>query len=124
MDSLCKTRSLVYVIKVPEARKALIKDIGLVNSGRWTRQDTSQPSRGQLITNCYLKPYFLHHIYVIILAEAYEKYGSDNIKIYKSVYTPMYFSVTQRKVKALAKLITLLPDEKVNYTTLPDTPIT
>ena len=61
---------------------------------------------------------------MIILAEAYEKYGSDNIKIYKSVYTPMYFSVTQRKVKALAKLITLLPDEKVNYTTLPDTPIT
>ncbi|KAF6040929.1 GSR [Bugula neritina] len=46
-------------------------------------------------------------------AEAKEKYGEDKLKIYRSAFTPMYHSVTQRKVKAFVKLICLLPDEKV-----------
>ncbi|XP_067943796.1 glutathione reductase, mitochondrial-like [Watersipora subatra] len=46
-------------------------------------------------------------------AEARAKYGADRIKLYTSVFNPMYHAVTQRKVKALSKLVCLLPDEKV-----------
>ena len=49
----------------------------------------------------------------IYAAEAKDKYGEENIKVYQSIFTPMYHSVTQRKVKALSKLICLLPEEKV-----------
>lgn len=56
--------------------------------------------------NCWDVSYFL--------AEAKAKYGADKVKVYSSAFNPMYHSVTQRKVRALCKLICLLPDEKVN----------
>eukprot|EP00126_Sphaerothecum_destruens_P007289 Sdes_comp19785_c0_seq1m11856 len=45
--------------------------------------------------------------------EAVGKYGKENIKIYKSNFTPMYHAVTERKTKTMMKLVCLLPTEKV-----------
>ncbi|ELT92765.1 hypothetical protein CAPTEDRAFT_228039 [Capitella teleta] len=45
--------------------------------------------------------------------EAAKEFGEDKIKIYKSEFTPMYHSVTERKGKTLMKLICVLPEEKV-----------
>lgn len=45
--------------------------------------------------------------------QAIEKFGKDNVKIYKSSFTNMYHSVTTRKTKTLVKLICTGPTEKV-----------
>lgn len=45
--------------------------------------------------------------------EAESKYGRENIKIYHSAFTPMYFAITERKEKCHMKLVCLLPEEKV-----------
>lgn len=47
--------------------------------------------------------------------EAAEAYGADKLKIYRSTFTPMYYSMTENKVKCSMKLICLLPEEKVSY---------
>lgn len=46
-------------------------------------------------------------------AEAEEKYGAENLKIYQSGFTPMYYAMTENKVRCTMKLICLLPHEKV-----------
>ncbi|XP_013400833.1 glutathione reductase, mitochondrial [Lingula anatina] len=45
--------------------------------------------------------------------EAVKEFGEDKIKIYKTVFTPMYYAVTQRKSKCAMKMVCLLPQEKV-----------
>jgi glutathione reductase (NADPH) len=45
--------------------------------------------------------------------EARAHYGDANIKIYKSVFTPMHFALSERKVKTAMKLVCVLPEEKV-----------
>ncbi|KAL4220178.1 hypothetical protein ACF0H5_020586 [Mactra antiquata] len=46
--------------------------------------------------------------------EAEKEYGAENIKVYKSVFTPMYYAMTEHKVKCSMKLICLKPEnEKV-----------
>ena len=42
-----------------------------------------------------------------------EKYGIDNVHIYKSQFNPMYFAVTQHKSPCLMKLICVGEEEKV-----------
>lgn len=49
----------------------------------------------------------------VVAEEARTKYGPENIKIYTSNFTPMYYAVTSRKEKCMMKLICALPDEKV-----------
>ncbi len=46
-------------------------------------------------------------------AAAIEKHGKENIKVYTSVFTPMYFALTERKQKTAMKLVCLGKDEKV-----------
>ncbi|XP_033760443.1 glutathione reductase, mitochondrial-like [Pecten maximus] len=45
--------------------------------------------------------------------EARTKHGDDKIKVYSSVFTPMYYAVAEEKHKCSMKLICLLPEEKV-----------
>ena len=45
--------------------------------------------------------------------EAREKYGDDQIKIYKSSFTPLYHAMTQRKQLTKMKLVCTGPEEKV-----------
>lgn len=45
--------------------------------------------------------------------QAEEKYGKDNIKIYKTAFTNMYHAVTKRKTGTMMKLVCLLPEEKI-----------
>jgi len=48
------------------------------------------------------------------IEEAAEEFGADKLKIYRSTFTPMYYSMVENKVKCSMKLICLLPDEKVS----------
>ena len=50
----------------------------------------------------------------LVAVEAEKQYGKDKLKIYRSSFTPMYHGVTTRKTKCSMKLITVLPEEKVN----------
>jgi len=45
--------------------------------------------------------------------EAGEKYGKDNIKVYKSTFTNMYHALTTRKTKTAMKIVCLGKEEKV-----------
>ena len=45
-------------------------------------------------------------------AEARETYG-DDVKVYSSGFTPMYFALGEKKQRSVMKLITAGPDEKV-----------
>merc|ERR1712012_770056 len=46
-------------------------------------------------------------------AEAEEKFGADKVKVYCSVFKPLYHAVTERVVMTRMKLICQLPEEKV-----------
>ena len=46
--------------------------------------------------------------------EAKKKYGEENIKIYKSKFTNMYYSVTSHRPPTATKLVCLKPEEKVS----------
>jgi glutathione reductase (NADPH) len=37
--------------------------------------------------------------------QAIEKYGKDNIKVYQTKYTGMYYAVTDHKPKSLVKMV-------------------
>jgi len=46
-------------------------------------------------------------------AEAIEKFGKDQIKVYKSTFTNMYYAMLERKGKTNVKLVCAGKDEKV-----------
>jgi len=46
-------------------------------------------------------------------SQAIQKFGQQNLKIYTTKFTNMYFSMTSQKQKTAMKVICLLPDEKV-----------
>eukprot|EP00039_Didymoeca_costata_P026219 m.15325 g.15325 ORF g.15325 m.15325 type:complete len:459 (-) comp5353_c0_seq2:63-1439(-) len=46
-------------------------------------------------------------------AEARAKYGDENVKIYKSTFTNMYYAPLSRKPKTMMKLVCKLPEEEV-----------
>ena len=45
--------------------------------------------------------------------EARKKYGDENVKIYKSSFTPLYHALTTRKQLTRMKLVCAGPNEKV-----------
>ncbi|XP_069711174.1 glutathione reductase, mitochondrial isoform X2 [Phaenicophaeus curvirostris] len=45
--------------------------------------------------------------------EAVATYGRENVKIYSTSFTPMYYAVTKRKVKCVMKLVCAGKEEKV-----------
>ena len=45
--------------------------------------------------------------------EAIKEFGEENIKIYKSTFTPMYSAVTSNRQPSVMKLVTLGKEEKV-----------
>lgn len=45
--------------------------------------------------------------------EAIAKHGSENIKIYKADFLPMYYQMVTHKSRMRMKLVTFGPDEKV-----------
>lgn len=44
--------------------------------------------------------------------EARKKYGDKNIKVYRSKFTPMYHSITERKPKCFMKLVCVIPEHE------------
>lgn len=46
-------------------------------------------------------------------AEAAEHFGKEAIRVYSSVFTPMYFALTERKVKTAMKLVCAGKEERV-----------
>ncbi|MFT5110900.1 MAG: glutathione reductase (NADPH) [Parasphingorhabdus sp.] len=45
--------------------------------------------------------------------EAIEQYGNENVKVYQSRFTNLYFGITQRRVPTIVKLVTIDEDEKI-----------
>ncbi|GBM06547.1 Glutathione reductase, mitochondrial [Araneus ventricosus] len=45
--------------------------------------------------------------------EAIKKYGKESIKLYTSVFTPMYYAITEEKIKCHMKIICCGAEEKV-----------
>ena len=45
--------------------------------------------------------------------EARVKFGNENVKVYQSTFTPMYFAMTERKQKCSMKLVCAGENEKV-----------
>ena len=46
-------------------------------------------------------------------SEAVEQFGSANVKVYESRFTPMFYAFTQRKPACTTKLIVTGPDERI-----------
>ncbi len=46
-------------------------------------------------------------------AQAVEHFGVDNVKVYESRFTPMYYAFSQRKPPCTMKLVVTLPDERI-----------
>ena len=51
----------------------------------------------------------------LVAAEAEKQYGAGNVKIYRSTFGNMYFSVLERKQQTLMKLVCAGPEEKVGH---------
>lgn len=51
----------------------------------------------------------------ITLEEAKKIHGEGNIKIYKSEFTPLYYSVTTHKGRCIMKMVCAGKDEKVLF---------
>ena len=45
--------------------------------------------------------------------EACEQYGHDNIKVYQSRFTNLYYGVTERRSPTVVKLVTVGDDERI-----------
>ncbi|MDR0922474.1 MAG: glutathione-disulfide reductase [Lactobacillales bacterium] len=45
--------------------------------------------------------------------EAIEKYGKEEVKVYQSKFTPMYFAITEIRQKCLMKLVCVGKEEKI-----------
>jgi len=52
---------------------------------------------------------------VFITEEAIDKHGSENIKIYKAEFLPMYYQMVSHKSRMKMKLVCVGPTEKVYY---------
>jgi len=50
---------------------------------------------------------------VCLLGEAIAKHGSENIKVYKADFLPMYYQMVTHKSRMRMKLVTFGPTEKV-----------
>lgn len=45
--------------------------------------------------------------------EAIKTWGKDNVKVYTTSFTPMYYAMTTRKSQCIMKLVCAGKDEKV-----------
>lgn len=45
--------------------------------------------------------------------EAEQQYGKEKIKVYSTTFVPLYYALTETKVKCSMKLVCLLPEERV-----------
>lgn len=50
---------------------------------------------------------------VVFSEEAHKSWGKDNVKVYKTSFTPMYHSITTRKSLCIMKLVCVGKEEKV-----------
>ena len=49
----------------------------------------------------------------VVAVEAEREFGKENVKVYKSVFNPMYHAVTRRKTKCRMKLVCVNVEQKV-----------
>lgn len=54
-----------------------------------------------------------HNLSVFVTEEANKSWGKENVKIYKTSFTPMYHSITTRKSLCIMKLVCVGKEEKV-----------
>lgn len=58
---------------------------------------------------------------VRVTDEAIKTRGKENVKIYKTSFTPMYHAITSRKSQCIMKLVCVGKEEKVGVISSPDT---
>lgn len=57
---------------------------------------------------------------VRVTEEAIKTRGKENVKIYKTSFTPMYHAITSRKSQCIMKLVCVGKEEKVSVISSPD----
>lgn len=57
---------------------------------------------------------------VRVTEEAIKTRGKENVKIYKTSFTPMYHALTSRKSQCIMKLVCVGKEEKVSVISSPD----
>lgn len=55
-----------------------------------------------------------------VAEEAIKSRGKENVKIYKTSFTPMYHAMTSRKSQCIMKLVCVGKEEKVGVNCSPD----
>lgn len=53
------------------------------------------------------------YVYCVFTEEAVRSNGKENVKIYKTSFTPMYHAITNRKSQCVMKLVCVGKEEKV-----------
>lgn len=62
----------------------------------------------------------LRNLFVWVTEEAVKSRGKENVKIYKTSFTPMYHAITSRKSQCIMKLVCVGKEEKVGVVCSPD----
>ena len=62
---------------------------------------------------CVMTGESFHSACAVLAEEAETQFGKDQVKVYQSTFTPMYYAVTETKYKCSMKLVCQLPTEKV-----------
>lgn len=57
---------------------------------------------------------------MFVTEEAIKSRGKENVKIYKTSFTPMYHAITSRKSQCIMKLVCVGKEEKVGVVCSPD----
>lgn len=52
-------------------------------------------------------------LFVFVIDEAIKSRGKENVKIYKTSFTPMYHAITSRKSQCIMKLVCVGKEETV-----------
>ena len=115
--TFCAISSLVTVFKKPSAAEVsesvYIRERVKCFLLLLMHQNTSACEKEFIVLICFNNLVILIKNNIMVTEEAVEKYGEDKIKTYSSSFVPMYYALTENKVKCHMKLVCLLPNEKV-----------
>uniref|UniRef100_A0A8C4EHN7 Glutathione reductase, mitochondrial n=1 Tax=Dicentrarchus labrax TaxID=13489 RepID=A0A8C4EHN7_DICLA len=119
VKSVCKTDrglEVTLVTKDPEKKndEEKIRTIQEVDCLLWAigrQPNTSGLNIGEMVTVRCAHESFSYDLYC--LQDAIKSRGKENVKIYKTSFTPMYHAITSRKSQCIMKLVCVGKEEKV-----------
>lgn len=57
----------------------------------------------------------IYNVLMLVSEEAINSRGKENVKIYKTSFTPMYHALTNRKSQCIMKLVCVGKEERVRF---------